>query len=169
MDDFSSPGLTNAFGFAPSPVNFIRPFKRPQSSIASSIAEDLDTGELVIVTGSAGGSRIITATLQNLHNVLDNGATANQSVHTARWHDQLGLETLYEIPADGSLWNGTLTRDYGLPGIDNGTLEYLRGLGYNLTSQTTTGSVGHVIVRNADGTYEAANDPRKSAGGGSAY
>ena len=169
MDDFSSPGLPNAFGFAPSPVNFIRPFKRPQSSISSSIAEDLETGELVIATGSAGGSRIITATLQNLHNVLDNGATANQSVHTSRWHDQLGLESFYELPADGSIANGTAQPNYGLPGISNGTVEYLRGLGYNMTSQLTSGSTSHVIVRSGDGVFEAANDPRKSAGGGSAY
>ena len=81
MDDFSSPGQTNSFGFAPSPVNFIRPGKRPQSSISSSIAEDLETGEFVIATGSAGGSRIITATLQNLYHYLDQGMTPNETVH----------------------------------------------------------------------------------------
>lgn len=60
MDDFSSPGQVNSFGFAASPANFIVPGKRPQSSIASSIAEDLETGEMTISTGSAGGSRIIS-------------------------------------------------------------------------------------------------------------
>ena len=59
MDDFSSPGQTNSFGFAASPINYIAPGKRPQSSIASSIAENLETGKLTIATGSAGGSRII--------------------------------------------------------------------------------------------------------------
>lgn len=73
MDDFSSPGQTNSFGFEPSPANFIRPGKRPQSSICASIAEDLETGELIISTGSAGGSRIITATLQELWHHLDQG------------------------------------------------------------------------------------------------
>lgn len=56
-DDFSSPGQVNSFGFAASPINFIAGGKRPQSSIASSIAEDLVTGDVTIATGSAGGSR----------------------------------------------------------------------------------------------------------------
>lgn len=70
------------FGFAPSPVNFIRPGKRPQSSIASSIAEDLETGQFIMATGSAGGSRIITATLQELYHHLDQGLNgAHAFVH----------------------------------------------------------------------------------------
>jgi gamma-glutamyltranspeptidase / glutathione hydrolase len=81
MDDFSSPGQTNSFGFSAAPVNFIEPGKRPQSSISSSIAEDLETGEFVIATGSAGGSRIITATLKNLYHYLDQGMTPNETVH----------------------------------------------------------------------------------------
>ncbi|KAI4526616.1 gamma-glutamyltranspeptidase [Schizophyllum commune Loenen D] len=171
MDDFSSPGLTNAFGFAPSPVNFIRPGKRPTSSIASSIAEDINTGDLLIATGSAGGSRIITATLQNLHFHLDRGYNATQAVHTARFHDQLGESTLFE-----GLWNSTdngandaQASSKGVTPYDNSTVAYLIGLGYNVTSEDVTGSTSHVIVRSADGTLEAANDPRKSAGGGAAY
>jgi gamma-glutamyltranspeptidase/glutathione hydrolase len=109
MDDFSSLGQTNSFGFAASPANYIRPGKRPQSSISSSIAEDLDSGAFVMATGSAGGSRIITATLQNLHNHLDKGLSANASVHEARWHDQLTNVTYFEIAApslgeQGLLW-----------------------------------------------------------------
>ncbi|KAK7046979.1 gamma-glutamyltranspeptidase [Favolaschia claudopus] len=93
MDDFSTPGQTNAFGFLPSPINFIRPFKRPQSSISSSIAEDLLTGEVTIATGSAGGSRIITATMQELHHYIDQGMSPAECTHQARWHDQLSGQT----------------------------------------------------------------------------
>lgn len=88
MDDFSSPGQgVNSFGFSPSPVNFIRGGKRPQSSISSSIAEDLSTGEIRVATGSAGGSRIITATLQYLHHAIDQNMTAFDAAHEPRWHD----------------------------------------------------------------------------------
>jgi gamma-glutamyltranspeptidase/glutathione hydrolase len=79
MDDFGSPGQTNAFGFASSPTNFIRPGKRPLSSISSSIVEDRETGKFVMATGSAGGSQIITATIQQLHHFIDQGLNATES------------------------------------------------------------------------------------------
>ena len=115
---FAAPGTTNSFGFAASPPNYIQPGKRPQSSISSSIAEDLETGEFKIATGAAGGSRIITATLQNLHYTLDQGLTPNASVHTSRWHDQLTNVTYFELPAPAN----------GLPGFSNRTVDFLAGL-----------------------------------------
>ncbi|TFK45646.1 gamma-glutamyltranspeptidase [Heliocybe sulcata] len=159
MDDFSSPGQSNAFGFAASPANYIAPGKRPQSSIASSIAEDLSTGQISIATGSAGGSRIITATLQNLHWYLDVGMTPSDAVHQARWHDQLTNVTYFEIAAP----------QLGMAGFDNRTVDYLAGLGYNVTYEDESGSTGHIIGRAANGTLTAASDPRKAAGRGAAY
>jgi gamma-glutamyltranspeptidase / glutathione hydrolase len=93
----SAPGQTNAFGFAPSPVNFIAPGKRPQSSIASSIVEDLKTGQFVAAAGGAGGSRIISATIQNIHYHLDQGLTPEETVKHSRWHDQLTNVTFFEV------------------------------------------------------------------------
>ena len=116
---FTAPGTTNAFGFSASPANYIYPGKRPQSSISSSIAEDLETGEFKVATGAAGGSRIITATLQSLHFTLDQGLTPNASVHTSRWHDQLTNVTYFELPAPAN----------GLPGFNNGTIDFLTSLG----------------------------------------
>lgn len=78
MDDFSSPGQVNAFGFAASPINFIAGGKRPQSSISSTIVENADTGEIVMATGSAGGSRIITTTVQEVYHYVDQGRNATQ-------------------------------------------------------------------------------------------
>ncbi|KAJ7138819.1 gamma-glutamyltranspeptidase [Mycena filopes] len=159
MDDFSSPGQINAFGFAPSPINFIRPGKRPQSSISSSIAEDLVTGEVTIATGSAGGSRIITATLQELHHYIDQGMTPAECTGHPRWHDQLSGVTYFEVGSDA----------LGVRGFDNGTVAYMKGLGYNVTYEDLSGSTSHVVGRAKNGTITAASDPRKSAGRGAAY
>ncbi|KAJ7457876.1 gamma-glutamyltranspeptidase [Mycena latifolia] len=159
MDDFSSPGQTNAFGFLPSPINFIRPGKRPQSSISSSIAEDLETGEVTIATGSAGGSRIITATMQELYHYIDQGLGAAECTAHGRWHDQLSGVTYFEIRNDA----------LGVAGFSNATVAYLKGLGYNTTYEDLTGSTSHVVARAKDGTITAAADPRKAAGRGAAY
>jgi hypothetical protein len=37
MDDFSQPGLSNYYGYAPSPANFIRPCKKEKSNFQKEI------------------------------------------------------------------------------------------------------------------------------------
>ncbi|KAF4592110.1 Gamma-glutamyltranspeptidase [Ophiocordyceps camponoti-floridani] len=66
----SIPGVSNGFGYIPSPSNYIRPGKRPLSSISPIIAETID-GKLLFSLGAAGGSRITTATIQNTMHLLD--------------------------------------------------------------------------------------------------
>lgn len=68
MDDFSRPGASNAFGYVAASANFIKPGKRPLSSISPVIAEK--DGVVSFALGSAGGSRIITANIINSFNAL---------------------------------------------------------------------------------------------------
>ena len=60
MDDFSTPGLLNAYGVLPSESNMIYPGKRPQSSTAPAIFLD-DDGVARLVIGASGGTKITTA------------------------------------------------------------------------------------------------------------
>lgn len=53
MDDFSTPGLVNAYGLAASPSNFIKPGKRPLSSMTPTVITDKD-GEVRLSLGAAG-------------------------------------------------------------------------------------------------------------------
>ena len=70
LDDFAAaPGAPNAFGLVGYEANAPGPNKRPLSSMTPTIV--LKNGKPFMVTGSPGGSRIITAVLQVMLNVID--------------------------------------------------------------------------------------------------
>ena len=87
MDDFSSkPGVANAFGLLGGDANAIEPGKRMLSSMTPTIV--MREGEPYLVTGSPGGSTIITTVLQVLVNVLDHGMDLADAVAAPRFHHQ---------------------------------------------------------------------------------
>lgn len=87
MDDFSAkPGVANAFGLTGGEANAIAPGKRPLSSMMPTLV--LRDGRPWLVTGSPGGSRIITTVLQTLINAIDHGMNPAENAATARMHHQ---------------------------------------------------------------------------------
>jgi gamma-glutamyltranspeptidase / glutathione hydrolase len=148
MNDFSIPGFSNAFGYVPSPANFIRPGKRPLSSITPTIVEH-GNGTLYFVTGAAGGSRIITSTLLSIINVLDFNMTAPSALKAPRLHDQL-------LPNHVAFeWS-----------YDNGTVDFMRGRGHNVSWVGPGESSVQSIRVLGNGTFEAAGEPRQMSSGG---
>ncbi|EPB84895.1 gamma-glutamyltransferase [Mucor circinelloides 1006PhL] len=145
QDDFSSAGISNAFGFSPSVANFVAPGKRPLSSITDTIIETED-GHLKMVVGASGGSEIITATLNTIINTLDFNMDLFDAVGLPRIHHQL------------------LPNQVGIePGFDARIAEGLVQLGhevYNLDAKGIFSAV-QAIVRFPNGSVDAASDPRK--------
>jgi len=87
MDDFSiKPGEPNAFGLIGGAANAVEAFKRPLSSMSPTIV--LKNNKPFLVTGSPGGSRIITTTLQTIINVIDFDMNVAQATISPRIHQQ---------------------------------------------------------------------------------
>ncbi|KAH6847879.1 gamma-glutamyltranspeptidase [Chaetomium sp. MPI-CAGE-AT-0009] len=149
MDDFSQPGRRNAFGFAPSPSNFIAPGKRPLSSITPLIAEHAGNGSVFLATGAAGGSRIISATAQVAWNVLARGMALRDAVAAPRLHHQL-LPHVLRVEE----------------GFEEGVVESLRGKGHEVEWMAPGLSAVQALVRLGDGRFEAVGETRQVNSGG---
>jgi gamma-glutamyltranspeptidase/glutathione hydrolase len=87
LDDFTAaPGASNAYGLVGFEANLPGPGKRPLSSMSPTIV--LKDGKPVLVTGSPGGSRIISTVLQVIVNVLDYDMDVASAVAAPRLHHQ---------------------------------------------------------------------------------
>lgn len=87
MDDFSLPDTSNAFNLTPSVYNFIQPAKRPLSLTTPTIIKK--NGELFMLIGAAGGSRIVTAVLQGIVRTVYEKLPLLQTILYPRLHHQL--------------------------------------------------------------------------------
>ncbi|MFB2718501.1 gamma-glutamyltransferase [Shewanella xiamenensis] len=142
MDDFSAkPGTPNGYGLVGGDANAVEGNKRPLSSMSPTIV--MKDGKPFLVTGSPGGSRIITTTLQIIMNVIDHGLNIAEASNAARVHhqwlpDELRVET-------------SLNRD---------TISLLEAKGHKVKVQSAMGSTQSIMV--TDQGIFGATDPRHS-------
>ena len=107
MDDFSAkPGVPNAYGLIGGSANKIAPQKRMLSSMTPTLV--LKDEEIFLVTGSPGGSRIISTVLQILINVIDHQLNIADATYLPRLHhqwfpDKVFVESLFNIDTAFSL------------------------------------------------------------------
>ncbi len=144
MDDFSSkPGVANAFGVVGGSANAIEPGKRMLSSMSPSLVTR--DGEVTLVLGTPGGSRIFTSIFQVLNNIYDYKLPLKEAVGAQRVHHQL-------LPKD------TIYYDAYAP-LTGKPAEDLKAMGYKLEDQGW--EMGNVQAIKIDGTkLETASDPR---------
>ena len=111
MDDFSAkPGVENAYGLIGNEKNSIQPEKRMLSSMTPTIV--FKDNKPFIVTGSPGGSQIITTVLQVVLNVIDHNMTIEEAVKAKRFHHQGKPDFLY-IEKGFSLKTASQLKDKG--------------------------------------------------------
>ena len=112
LDDFTAkPGAANAYGLVGFDANLPGPNKRPLSSMTPTIV--LKDGKPFLVTGSPGGSRIITAVLQVIVNAIDFHMPIDQAVSAPRLHNQWEPEETFVEPGfDADLLAALQARDH---------------------------------------------------------
>jgi gamma-glutamyltranspeptidase/glutathione hydrolase len=155
MDDFTvKPDAPNLFGLVQGTANAIAPGKRPLSSMTPTIVEQ--DGRPVLVLGSPGGPRIITAVLETVTNILDFGMTPQDAVAAPRFHHQWLPDTLY----------------YERGGFPAATIAGLAERGYHLAEQSPWGAVELIAIGangGPGGRLLGVNDPRRPAGSAIGY
>ena len=90
------PGAANAYGLVGFDNNLPAPGKRPLSSMTPTIV--LKDGKPVLITGSPGGSRIISAVLQVIVNSIDFAMPIDRAVSAPRLHHQWQPDKVFVEP-----------------------------------------------------------------------
>ncbi|MDE2051625.1 MAG: gamma-glutamyltransferase [Gammaproteobacteria bacterium] len=152
MDDFTSkPGVPNGFGLVQGTANQIEPGKRPLSSMAPTIV--LRGKRLYMVTGSPGGSTIISTTLESFLNVADFGMNVQQAVNAPRVHQQWYPDEVFVEPG---LMTAAVQRR-------------LEAMGYRFKQIKSWGADEAILVDPKTHLLEGANDRRRPAGLAAGY
>ncbi|MDR6964269.1 gamma-glutamyltransferase [Shewanella putrefaciens] len=142
MDDFSAkPGVPNGYGLVGGDANAVEGNKRPLSSMSPTIV--MKDGKAFLITGSPGGSRIITTTLQIIMNVIDHGLNIAEASYAARVHHQWQPD---ELRVESS--------------VNRDTISLLEAKGHKVTVQSAMGSTQSIMVTE-QGIF-GASDPRHS-------
>ena len=138
MDDFSAkPGVPNFFGAVGGEANAIEPYKRMLSSMTPTLVTKDD--QVVLVTGSPGGTTIISSVTQSLLNALLYDMSAEEAVNSPRFHHQLLLKDTIRMH----------------DGFTEATVNELKAMGYTIDNRRF-GDV-HLIKRTKEGV-EAASE-----------
>jgi gamma-glutamyltranspeptidase/glutathione hydrolase len=146
IDDFSlAPGAPNLYGLVGGEANAVRPGKRPLSSMTPTIVEPRGGGARpLLVLGSPGGSKITTAVLQVLVNVIDHRMPLQEAVDAPRFHHQWLPDRIDHEPR-------TLPADVA---------RALEARGHRLAERKAIGNVNTIGI-DADGAWLGAADPRR--------
>ncbi len=151
MDDFSAkPGVANMFGLVQGARNAIAPGKRPLSSMTPTIL--LKNGKLFMTVGAPGGSRISTAVLQVILNVVDFGMNIQDAIDAPRVHhqwmpDRLSLER-------------TISPD---------TVDLLKSRGYDVDYNASVVLAQTAAIVSDGGWLQGGSDGRSAAGKAAGY
>ncbi|MGJ7520311.1 gamma-glutamyltransferase [Variovorax sp. LT1P1] len=155
MDDFTAKvGVPNLYGLVQGEANAIAPGKRPLSSMSPTIVSK--DGKPVFVVGTPGGSRIITAVLHTILNVVDYGMNVQEAVDAPRFHQQ---------------WLPDVTNVEAYA-ISPDTRKLLIDMGHNLGVPQPANHMAAIIVGApslggkpvGNNRFYGANDPRRNTG-----
>ncbi|SMO77258.1 gamma-glutamyltransferase [Paracoccus laeviglucosivorans] len=143
MDDFSAkPGVPNAFGLVGGEANAVAAGKRPLSSMTPTLV--LKDGKVWLATGSPGGARIITTTLQVIMNMIDHGMNVAEASTAPRIHHQW-------LPDELRIEEG----------ISVDTLRLLAAKGHTISEKPVMGSTQSIMRDPDSGALLGASDPRR--------
>jgi len=160
MDDFTVKiGVPNIYGLVQGQANTIAPSKRPLSSMSPTIITK--DGKPVMVVGTPGGSRIITAVTHTIMNVIDYGMNVQEAVDAPRFHQQ---------------WLPDLT-NMDIFGVSPDTQKILVGMGHTLGNPQSANHLAAILVGapslggkpRGNNKFYGANDPRRNTGLAAGY
>ncbi|MGS2723465.1 gamma-glutamyltransferase [Porticoccus sp. GXU_MW_L64] len=141
MGNFTlSPDIPDAFGLKGSEDNLIRPGRRPVSSMTPAIV--MRDGKPLLLTGSPGGSKIISTVMQLILNVLAFDMNLADATHAPRIHHQWSPDALNLEP-----------------GISPDSIEKLKSMGHPVKASKTMGSLQSIVYR--DGLFFGYSDTRR--------
>jgi gamma-glutamyltranspeptidase / glutathione hydrolase len=145
MDDFAAkPGTPNQFGLVQGEANAIEPGKRMLSAMTPTLVLD-PQGRVRLVTGTPGGSTIITSVAQIVSNVVDFGMDLQTAMAAPRLHHQ-------HLP--------DLLR-YENRGLHAPVVQQLRAMGHQIEERPGfQGDVQSILIR-PDGVMVGVSDPRR--------